>query len=296
MRTVIYLDSLLLINFLIGWFLLRAAGLLTGTEPPWRRGLAGAVLAALSTLILLAPMLPLPLQAVYQLGTAVCVVGAAFPWRGLRCLLREVFWYFGLNLGLAGLVMLAVTQGGAAGMHTNNLAVYFDVSPLLLLGCTLVVYGAARLCAFAFGRPAPEPLWSMELELGGVTLRVAALRDTGFSVRDAFTGRPVVLVSLPAVAGRLPPALEEYLCGWFGGDSGVVPPAELGVRLLHCGTAVGGGLLPGVPVKRLRLTCGGQTLCTGGAVAAFCGQRLADGRYDALFGPDLTGREEKTTR
>ena len=286
MRTVIYLDSLLLINFVIGWFLLRAAGLLAGALPPSGRTLAGAVLAALSTLILLAPVMPVPAQLAYQLATALCVVRAAFPWRGLRCFARGTFWYFALNLGLAGLVILALTRGGAAGMHTNNLAVYFDVSPMLLLVCTLSVYGMAKLAAAVFGCPAGEPLWALELEMDGVILR-------GLALRDPYTGRPVVLMSWPAVTGRLPAELERYLTGWFSGEAGAVPPPGLGVRLLQCGTAVGDGLLPGVPVKQVRLTCGGRTVCAGPVVLVFAGRRLADGRYDALLGPELEMRPIK---
>ena len=37
MKTVVYLDVLLGVNFIIGWFLLRAAGRLTSASPPaWR--------------------------------------------------------------------------------------------------------------------------------------------------------------------------------------------------------------------------------------------------------------------
>ena len=42
MKTVIYLDTLLLVNFLIGYLLLRGAGLLTGCAPSFGRNLLGA--------------------------------------------------------------------------------------------------------------------------------------------------------------------------------------------------------------------------------------------------------------
>ena len=55
MKTVIYLDVLLLVNFLAGYFLLMAAGLLSGCAARQLRLLAGAGLAALSALVLFAP-------------------------------------------------------------------------------------------------------------------------------------------------------------------------------------------------------------------------------------------------
>ena len=104
MKTVIYLDSLLLVNFVIGYFLLRAAGCVCGAPPRWPRGCLGAALAAVSTLILLAPPLPLWAQFLYQGGSALAITAAAFGWQGVRLLLRRAAWYFGMNLALAGLV------------------------------------------------------------------------------------------------------------------------------------------------------------------------------------------------
>ena len=55
MKTVIYLDVLLLVNFLIAYFLLLAAGLLTAQKAAFGRMILGSVLAAASSLILFAP-------------------------------------------------------------------------------------------------------------------------------------------------------------------------------------------------------------------------------------------------
>ena len=112
MKTVVYLDILLLVNFLIGYFLLRAAARLAGADLGAGRALAGAAASALSTLILLAPELPGWLGAAYKLATAAAIVLIAFGFKGWRPFLRACVWFFILNLGLAGLVLLAVYRGG----------------------------------------------------------------------------------------------------------------------------------------------------------------------------------------
>lgn len=59
-KTVVYLDVLLLTNFLTAYLLLLAAGALSGQRAPFARMLAGSALAALSALILFAPEQPVP--------------------------------------------------------------------------------------------------------------------------------------------------------------------------------------------------------------------------------------------
>ena len=88
MKIVVYLDILLVTNFIAGYFLLRAAGWLAGAACSAPRALAGAALAAASTLILLAPALPAPLGFAYKLASAALVTLAAFGWHGLRPFLR----------------------------------------------------------------------------------------------------------------------------------------------------------------------------------------------------------------
>ena len=155
MKTVIYLDSLLLINFVIGYFLLRAAGCVCGAPPHWPRGGLGAAMAAVSTLVLLAPPLPVWAQFLYQGGSALAITAAAFGWQGARLLLRRAAWYFGMNLALAGLVLAAILRFSAQNVQTNNLAVYWNVPPLLLLFCALGVYLLARLAVMLFGPAEP---------------------------------------------------------------------------------------------------------------------------------------------
>ena len=187
MKTVIYLDSLLLINFVIGYFLLRAAGCVCGAPPHWPRGGLGAAMAAVSTLVLLAPPLPVWAQFLYQGGSALAITAAAFGWQGARLLLRRAAWYFGMNLALAGLVLAAILRFSAQNVQTNNLAVYWNVPPLLLLFCALGVYLLARLAVMLFGPAEPEQLWQLEAKLPGGTLRGEALLDTGFSWYDPFS-------------------------------------------------------------------------------------------------------------
>lgn len=289
MKTVVYLDLLLLINFLIGYFLLRAAGFLAGSPPEYGRALLGAGAAAASSLVLLLPPLPWALQLLYQLLTALAVVRCAFPWQGWRGFMRRTVWYALLNLLLAGAVGLAIFRWGFSGIHTNNLAVYFNVSPVLLTLCVAGVYLAVRLVGFLFGPPQPAGGWQLELELAGRVLRLNGLCDTGFFLHDPLSGAQTVLLSYPAVRGRLPPLLCGYLDDWFSGKQQLPaqPPPGLAVRPVLCKTAAGQELLPGIGGVRLRLIQKQQTAQSEQVTAAFSRQLFEAGGAEALFGSEL---------
>ena len=101
-KTVVYLDVLLLTNFLLAYFQLLAAGTLSGQRAGFGRMLAGSGLAALSALVLFAPPQPYPVQAAYKIATALGITAAAFGRRSLRRLLTAACWYAALNIALAG--------------------------------------------------------------------------------------------------------------------------------------------------------------------------------------------------
>ena len=69
MKSVIYLDELLLTNFVLAVLFLTAAGLLCATVCTGVRLCTGAALAAVSALVLLAP--ELPVQAFHDTGFAL---------------------------------------------------------------------------------------------------------------------------------------------------------------------------------------------------------------------------------
>ena len=111
-KTVVYLDVLLLTNFLTAYLLLLAAGALSGQRAPFARMLAGSALAALSALILFAPEQPYPVQVAYKAATALGITAAAFGWRSRRRLVTAACWYAALNIALAGAVLLVILRTG----------------------------------------------------------------------------------------------------------------------------------------------------------------------------------------
>ena len=288
MKTVIYLDTLLLVNFLIAYFMLMAVGLLTNQRAGFGRMVASSALAALSALILFAPELPYAGQVGYKLLSAGAITAAAFGWRAKRRYLAAVSWYAALNILLAGLVILAIHTSGTALLQTGNLAVYLRVSPLLLLGlAALCSAGVALLLRFMQPVEAPPQTVGVECELCGATVRLRAVLDTGCHLKDPVTCLPVLLVSYPCARSRLPAAVRGFLDAWFAGEGQPTPPDRAQLRLIPCNTAADKALLPGFAVADIGLITANGVQGLGRTALAFSPQSFAGGSYEALYGNDF---------
>ena len=270
-KTVIYLDVLLLTNFALTLLFLLAAGLLAGVECRAGRLLLGGAAGAASSLALLAPEAPDAAALLYKVSTAALTVAAAYGWPGSRCFARLVGWFCAGNLLLAGALLLP-------GAQTNNGCIYLPLSPGALLagagGVVLAVQGVLRFLGRGGGQVFPA-----RLTVADTALDVRAFCDTGFSVQEPLSGREVVLVRFAAVQNALPGPLRTYLSAYFAAPS-TLPPPELGLRFVPCTTVSGHCILPAVPA--VLASAPAQPL-----YAAFCDLPPPPGGWELLLSPAI---------
>lgn len=275
MKTVIYLDELLLVNFIIAAALLLSAGLFAGRQCSPARLCLGSALAALTALVLLAPELPLPAALIFKLCSCMVIVAAVYGLPGRRSFLRLCAWYLLLNLLLCGAVVLP-------GVQSRNLSVFLPLSPGRLLLCCGAVYAGTQGLLYCFGRSAPQCAAAV-LELsGGTRLEVQAFYDTGFSVQEPLSGRAVVLVQYRPVRAQLSTEATRFLDEYFLSGGAALPPQELGLRLIPCRTVSGHSLLPALPASTLRFA----DRDTPPLWAAFCDTDASGGEWTLLYGSD----------
>lgn len=280
MKTVLYLDELLLVNFVTSALFLLCSGLACGRSCTPLRLMAGAGWGALASLAILLPRWPPPVALLYQGGTGAAAVALAYGWPGARPFARLLGGFWLCCLLLTGAVLLPW------GAQSRNMQTYLPLSPGQLLAGCAGVYLALRGALYLLGRARPA-LFAARLELGEVSIPVQALYDTGFHVVDPVSGRVVVLLRYEGVRSLLPPALGEWLEGYFA--QGTPPPPGLGVRLLPCHTVAGRGLLPAVPARAVVRRAGGRSWSLPAPLAAFCPPGLPPEGWTLLLGEDAAG-------
>lgn len=250
----VYLDAVILLNFLVDFLLLLGAGRLCGYPVRIRRALLGAVFGGLYAGVCLLPGL-------YFLGnilwrTASLAAMTVIAYGCSRSALRRGAVFAFLSLALGGVVM-GIGKGGFVGV--------VSAAGVLCL-----------LCSFGFrDRIGAVQYLPVELNYGEKRVHITALRDTGNTLRDPITGAQVMVISADAASeltGLTRAQLESPL-----ESLGVLP----GLRLIpYKSVGNANGFLLALRLQNVKI--GKQK---GSTLVAFAPNCLSgEGAYQALTG------------
>lgn len=254
--TTVYLDLVMLLNFLVDFFLLLGTGKLSGYPAEGKRTAAAAALGAVYSGACLLPRLHFLGALPWRVVSLGAMAVTAFGWN--RSTVKRAGVFALLSMALGG---LALSFGRGAW------------TSLLLAAVSIWL-----LCHAAFGEAIGRREYvPLELAYGENRLHLTALRDTGNTLRDPISGEQVLVLSAQAAEHltgltreQLRSPLETLACG-------PVP----GLRLIPY-RAVGteGGLLLGLRFQNARI---GKKRCS--VVAAFAPEGLGAGDgFQALAG------------
>lgn len=276
--TVVYIDSLFLLNLIVDYLLLLGAARLSGAVLCRPRMALGAVLGAAYACAVFLPGLGFLTHPAVELSAAGAMALLAFG--GGRRLLRSFLAFLALSCALGGGVLaLSLLGARGVGLERGVLSPHVDLGVLLLssAGC----YAAASLVFRRSAGHGSRELVEAVLTLEGRQVRVTALLDTGNTLTDPATGRGVLIVEGEKAAPLLPCRLGEAelrdpvgaLARMEGnGRFRLLPYQAVGVEC---------GLLLAVRLDEVRV---GERAYRG-VLAALSPTRLSDGGvYSALVG------------
>lgn len=274
--TVVYIDQLFLLNLVADYLLLLAAGRMAGAVLVRRRIGLGAALGALYAAAVFMPGLGWLSAWPCRVGAAVLMVLVAYS--GERGLVRVAVLFLGASAALGGAVLgLELLGSGPLTLAGGVFYAQADVRLLLLafVGCYFMLS-----LFFRRGAAGSGALVRLEIELDSGAVSVTALLDTGNSLTDPGTNRPVVVAYWRALAGVLPewadaaePVASVERCHAKGGRGArLVPYRAVGVE---CGVLLA--------VRSRSVKADGRPL--GGLLVALSPTPVDDGgAYQALIG------------
>ena len=283
--TVVYLDSLFLLNAVVDYLLLLATARLSGGPFSRLRLGAGAALGGLYAAVLFLPGWGWLVHPLCKLASAAAMVLAAFG--GTPRLLRSLLIFLGLAAAFGGGI-LAISLLGGRGLTLSG-GVFYSVMDLrLILLSAAVCYVLLTLVFRRMGRHTAiggEVLPAV-LTLEGRRVSFPVLRDTGHTLTDPATGRPVLTADGALLSPLFPPgcaptpaqlrAPAEALEAYAGG------PLSRRLRLLpYQAVGVEHGLLLALRVDSVRVGVRDY----GSILVALSPTRLSDGgAYGGLIG------------
>lgn len=252
---VVYLDLVMLVNFLVDLLLLIAADRLCGYPVKWRCLILSAAVGAVYAGLCLLPGLRFLGNVFWRLIILGLMGVIAFGWN--RSALRRSAIFVFLSMALGG-IALGLGNGG-------------------IIALLAAAGGICILCAVGFrGGAGTKEYVSVKLTYQGITRELIALKDTGNALKDPITGQPVLVVGADIAGKMLGLTREELLSPVETMARSKIP----GLRLIpyRCVGNAGAMMLA---LKMERVCVGDRET---GNLVAFAPQILGAGEFEALAG------------
>ena len=256
LQLVVYLDVIVLLNFLVDFLLLLGTNRLCGYRQGYGRIALASTLGGIYGGVCLLPGFSFLANTFWRIVSLALISWLAFGFH--KSALRRGAVFTILSMALGGVAM----GFGSGGFGS------------ILLSCGAIT----AMCLFGFrGRIGGAIFVPVELHYGQKFLRITALRDTGNQLTDPLTGSPVLVVEAET-AKKLTGLTQEQLSK----PSEAVLTANLpGLRLIPYHT-VGSpnGMLLGLRMQNVKI---GKW--KGSSLVAFAPDGLSrEGDYQALTG------------
>lgn len=290
MKTVIYADILAVINIIVNYFLLRASAAITASGFKTLRFLAASVLGGAFAFMIFVDGIPPAVNLLIKLAFSAVMVITAFGFVSLKAFMKRFAAFFLANFAFAGIMLAGCTFFFKNTVIYKNGAVYFDMDILTLTVSAIVCYIILSVISrFTRSKTPPKSIYSVELSANGKNTECRALFDTGNTLCDGFSGRPVVIADI-SVAEKLVPenAKDEK------GNTDYT--AIKGFRLIPYSTVGGSGALPAFPIDEIRIGLGTETGIVKNIYLAVTEKKIVSGAYSALLGAPVFENTEKKER
>lgn len=279
--TVIYLDVLIGLNWIIDYFLLlAAANLLSRKIRRWRIVLGAALGGAASAMVLM-PKINGLLSLLMHAVVATLMVLITYEFQSVRLFLKTLLCFYAVSFSFSGIMYAIWYCAAPQGMIWRSGMVYFNISPFLLIVLTVLCYLILTLLQRLVGRQeSPEKFFSVEITVNGKTAEFRAMLDTGNTLVERMSGVPVIVAEYNAVKGLIPEELAQiYATGEVNRVESLEKSGwEMRFRLIPFAGVGTQSLLPAFfPDK---IVVGKQEIDR--ACVAVCSQRLSSGLYHAL--------------
>lgn len=169
----VYLDLVILLDFLVDGLLLMGANRLTGHPPGWQRCMAAAAAGGVYAGVCMLPQCRFLGNLFWRMICLGGMAGIAYGWN-VSALRRGAIF-----------VLLSMALGGVAiGLGQGN-----------FISLILAAVGIACLCMLGIRSPLGMDKYQMvELKWKGRCIKLTALVDTGNGLRDPITGSGVLIV------------------------------------------------------------------------------------------------------
>jgi len=246
LKLTVYLDVLLVVNFLINYILLKISAHCGKLPYKTVNIILSAAVGALFSVVMLTDVSPVLSFTVRIISVIICAF-VAFGFTTVKCFIKSILFLLLSTFLFTGVIYSFFSH--SSFVYVKNCFYYININPILLVGCITVVYIVMQLSEIFFLSKPDINKCQCDVTIENMNFSVTAFYDSGFSVKDILGHRCVMLCSIPAVRNKLNSDFTAKIESFLKGD------IEIPENIIHVfySDISGGGILPAVRATKIMI-------------------------------------------
>ena len=234
--TVIYVDILLVINLAVDYLVLFGTARLAGAKFARLRGLLGAAVGALYSLVILFDLSRI-IFALTKLAVSAVMVLIVFGKRKPKEFFRLLTIFYICGFLFSGFMMLINSLVHTDSFFVKGGIVYFEFSAIGIVVSGTAAFVVTEVLRRLFRHGEPEECSMIRIFYEGKSTVLKGFMDTGNSLSEPFSGTPVAVASAESLENIIP---EDMLSA----IKNECLSTKFGLKLVPCKTVSGSVLMP----------------------------------------------------
>lgn len=266
---IVYADVLIFLNLIVNYFLLSACCKLLNYNPNTVRIIFSSILGGISSLYIFLPKLNIILETLLKIITCVVMILVCFGFKNTKSFLKNVGVLFVVTCAYGGIMFALWLMFNPKGMVINNSVVYFNISPLALIICSVIGYIFFSIFSLIFSKASKFARHcSITVFAEDKNVRLEAIVDTGNSIEDIFSNSEIIIADKTKVDCLF--------------DKNAKTTSRY--RILPCNTVSGNDMLEGFRCDSAVIICENTKTVLQKPILAISKTKLNDD-YNAIINP-----------
>lgn len=278
---IIYADVLIFLNMFVNFFILLLTAGICKEGYKSIRLIISSLTGALFSLYIFLPQSIFAVEVVFKVVISAIMVLTAFGFDSLKCFLRRSAVFFAASFLFGGSMLAICSLVHPKNMTVNNGILYINISPMILISTTLISYFVLSTIRHLGARHAGAgDRCEIEIFNNSNHIELTALIDTGNSLTDTLTDRPVIIAEKSVAEILFPVSVSIEAVA-----TGSAVPGK-GFRVIPYTSVGGHGLLPAFACERVIICYNKQKVTAVNTLVALSNEKLGED-YNAIISPEL---------
>ena len=232
---VIYIDILLAINLAVDYLLLFGTARLAGAKYERLKGLLGASVGAIYSIIIIFEVSKTVFAAT-KLAVSAIMIFAAFGKRNLKEFTRLLTVFYICGFLFSGFMMLLNYFTKTDSFYIKGGIVYYEISAMEIVFSGTAAFFVTEILRRLFRHGEPEGACMAKIYFNKKCTVLKGFTDTGNSLSEPFSGSPVAMADIKSMEKILPEEMAEEI---KNGDVST----RFGLKPVFCKTVSGSVLI-----------------------------------------------------